>query len=63
MTDIVHGGIKKFDMTYDYLKAMECKFKESQKEEIGQHMTLLTTYKFEGGGSIRDHIIKMTDAS
>lgn len=52
MTDTMRGGIKKFDMASDYLKAMECKFKESQKGEIGQHMTLLTTYKFEEWGQL-----------
>ncbi|KAM2808794.1 hypothetical protein PS2_043635 [Malus domestica] len=63
MTDTVRGGIKKCDLAKDYLTAIENKFKESQKAEIAQYMTLLTTYKFEGGGSIRDHIMKMTDAA
>ncbi|XP_048424645.1 uncharacterized protein LOC125470144 [Pyrus x bretschneideri] len=63
MTDTVRGGIKKCYLAKDYLIAIENKFKESQKAEISQYMTLLTTYKFEGGGSIRDHIMKMTDAA
>ncbi|KAM1088384.1 hypothetical protein ACFX19_016501 [Malus domestica] len=63
MTDTVRGGIKKCDLAKDYLTAIENKFKESHKAEIAQYMTLLTTYKFEGGCSIRDHIMKMTDAA
>ena len=63
MTDTIRGGIKRCDLAKDYLKAIESKFKESQKAEIAQYMTLLTTYKFEGDGSVRDHIMRMTDAA
>ena len=62
MIDTMCGGIKSCDLANNYFKAIENKFKESQKAEIAQYMTLLTTYKFEGGDSIRDHIMKMTDA-
>lgn len=48
MTDTMRGGIKKCDLANDYFKAIENKFKESQKAEIAQFMTLLTVYKFEG---------------
>ena len=63
MIDTVRGGIKKCDLASDYFKAIEGKFKVSQKGKVAQHMTFLTTYKFEGGGSIKDHIMKMTDAA
>ncbi|KAM2796349.1 hypothetical protein COP1_007485 [Malus domestica] len=63
MTDTVRGGIKKSTFTKDYLQAIENKFKEPKKAEIAQYMSLLTSYKFEGGGSIKDHIMKMTDAA
>ncbi|TQE09984.1 hypothetical protein C1H46_004406 [Malus baccata] len=63
MTDTVRGGIKKSALAKDYLQAIENKFKESEKAEIAQYMSLLTSYKFEGGGSIRDHILKTTDAA
>ncbi|XP_050136183.1 uncharacterized protein LOC126611914 [Malus sylvestris] len=63
MTDTVRGGIKICVLAKDYFKAIENKFMESQKAEVAQYMTLLTTYKFEGGGSIKDHIMKMTDAA
>ncbi|XP_068322495.1 uncharacterized protein [Pyrus communis] len=63
MTDTVCGGIKKSDFSKDYLKAIKNKFRESEKAEIAQYMSLLTSYKFEGGGSIRDHIMKMTDVA
>ena len=63
MTDTVRGGIKKQVLATDYLKAIENKFKESEKAEISQYMSMLTTYKIEGSVSIRDHIMKMTDAA
>ncbi|CAN6710107.1 unnamed protein product [Malus baccata var. baccata] len=63
MTDMVRGGIKKQDLTVDYLKAIESKFKEYDKAEISQYMSMLTTYKIEGNASIRDHKMKMTDAA
>lgn len=63
MADTVHRGIKKCDLASDYVKAIENKFKVSQKAEIAKHMTLLTSYKFEGGISIKDHIMKLTDAA
>ncbi|KAM1602990.1 hypothetical protein ACFX1Z_029648 [Malus domestica] len=63
MTNTVRGGIKKHDLAIDYLQSIERKFKESQKAEISQYMAMLTTYKIEGMGSIRDHILKMTDAA
>lgn len=62
MTDTIRGGIKKHDLAVDYLNAIEKKFKEFEKAEVSQYMSLLTTYKIEGTGSIRDHIMKMTDA-
>ena len=63
MTDTVRGGIKKHDLAINYLDAIEKKFKESQKAEISQYMAMLTTYKIENTGSIRDHIMKMSDAA
>lgn len=63
MADTVRGGIKKCDFASDYIKAIEDKFKVSQKAKIDEHMTLLNSYKFEGGISIRDHIMKLTDAA
>ncbi|XP_070677766.1 uncharacterized protein [Malus domestica] len=63
MADIVRGGIKRHELVAEYLSAIEKKFKESEKAEISQHMSLLTTYKIDNAGSIRDHIMKMTDAA
>ncbi|KAM1476645.1 hypothetical protein ACFXTO_038605 [Malus domestica] len=47
----------------DHLNAIEKKFQESEKAEMSQYMSLLTTYKMEGTCSIRDHIMKMSDAA
>lgn len=63
MTDTMRGGIKKCELAKDYLNDVENKFKESEKTEFAQHMFLLISYKFKGGGSIQDHIMKMTDAA
>ncbi|TQE09672.1 hypothetical protein C1H46_004765 [Malus baccata] len=63
MTDTVRGGIKRHDLAMDYLKAIERKFKESEKAEISQYMSMLTTYKIDGNTSIRDHITRMTDTT
>lgn len=58
----MRGGIKKQDLATDYLKAIENKFKESEKVEISQYMSMLPTYKIDGNACIRDHIMKMIDA-
>nr|XP_008382181.1 uncharacterized protein LOC103444992 [Malus domestica] len=63
MTDTIRGGMKKLQLAVDYLTAIEKKFKEFEKTEVSQYMSLLTTYKIEGIGSIRDHTIKMTDTA
>ncbi|XP_070672125.1 uncharacterized protein [Malus domestica] len=63
MTDTVRGGIKKHALAVDYLKAIENKFKESEKAEISLYMSMLTTYKIDGNTSIRDHIMKMKDGA
>ncbi|CAN6689001.1 unnamed protein product [Malus baccata var. baccata] len=59
----IRGGIKRHELAAEYLSAIEKKFKESDKAEISQHMSFLTTYKIDNAGSIRDHIMKMTDAA
>ncbi|KAB2611500.1 hypothetical protein D8674_019532 [Pyrus ussuriensis x Pyrus communis] len=63
MTDTIRGGIKKPELAVEYLAAIEMKFKESEKAEVSQYMSVLTQYKIEGTGSIRDHIMKMSDAA
>ncbi|KAM1015922.1 hypothetical protein ACFX2A_046661 [Malus domestica] len=63
MTDTIRGGIKKPELAVDYLAAIEKKFKESEKAEVSQYMSVLTQYKIEDTGSIRDHIMKMSDAA
>ncbi|XP_017187368.1 uncharacterized protein [Malus domestica] len=43
MSDTIRGGIKKPELAVDYLAAIEKKFKESEKAEVSQYMSLLTT--------------------
>lgn len=45
MTNTVRGGIKRHELAAEYLSAIENKFKESEKAEISQQMSFLTTYK------------------
>ncbi|XP_009373540.2 uncharacterized protein LOC103962551 [Pyrus x bretschneideri] len=63
MIDTIRGGIKKLLLGMDYMTTIGKKFKEFEKAEASQYMSLLTTYKIEGTGSIKDHIMKMTDAA
>ncbi|XP_050119397.1 uncharacterized protein LOC126596775 [Malus sylvestris] len=51
------------ELAVEYLAAIEKKFKESEKAEVSQYMSVLTQYKIEGTSSIRDHIMKMSDAA
>ncbi|CAN6688148.1 unnamed protein product [Malus baccata var. baccata] len=63
MTDTIRGGIKKPELAVECLAAIEKKFNESEKAKVSQYMSVLTQYKIEGTGSIRDHIMKMSSAA
>lgn len=61
MTETVRGGISECERAVDYLKAVEEKYKESDKAEIANHMNSLMNLKFDGIGSVREHCLKMID--
>lgn len=46
MTSTVRGGIPVCDKAKKFLKAIEMKFKESEKAETGNFLTALTKMKF-----------------
>ena len=61
MTQSVKGGIPKQTFAKALLAAVGEKFKESGKAKTGTFLTQLTSMKFDGVGSVREHILKMAD--
>ncbi|CAN6710655.1 unnamed protein product [Malus baccata var. baccata] len=61
MAQSVKGGIPKHTNAKGFLAAIGEKFKESEKAETGTFLTQLTSMKFDGVGSVREHILKMAD--
>ena len=61
MTQSVKGGIPKLENANEFFAAVGEKFKESGKAETGTFLTQLTSMKFDGVGSVREHILKMVD--
>ncbi|CAN6724086.1 unnamed protein product [Malus baccata var. baccata] len=61
MASSVKGGVLKQDNAKDFLAAVREKFKESDKAETGTFLTQITSMKFHGEGSVREHILKMVD--
>ncbi|XP_068309759.1 uncharacterized protein [Pyrus communis] len=63
MTETVRAGIPTCDKAKDFLEVIGEKFKESEKAETGNFLTSLTTMKFDGTTSVREHILKMVDTA
>ncbi|CAN6576311.1 unnamed protein product [Malus baccata var. baccata] len=63
ITETVRGGIPVCDKAKDFLEAVGAKFKVSEKAEMGNLMTTLTSLKFDGKTSVREHILKLVDAA
>ncbi|CAN6546754.1 unnamed protein product [Malus baccata var. baccata] len=61
MAQSVKGGIPKTDNAREFLAAVGEKFKESTKAETGTFLTQITSMKYDGVGSVREHILKMVD--
>ncbi|CAN6704262.1 unnamed protein product [Malus baccata var. baccata] len=61
MTQSVKGGILKHTNAQAFLAAIGEKFKESEKTETSTFLTQLTSMKFDGVGSVHEHILKMAD--
>ncbi|XP_038687479.1 uncharacterized protein LOC119986859 [Tripterygium wilfordii] len=59
MTKTVRGGIPECVTTKDYFAAIHEKFKESGTAQTGSLLTSLTNMKYDGAGSVREHILKM----
>lgn len=58
ISETVRGSITACDKAKDFMEAVEAKFRESEKAEMGNLMTTLTSLKFNGD-SVREHIFKL----
>ncbi|CAN6678769.1 unnamed protein product [Malus baccata var. baccata] len=63
ITKTVRGGIPLCEKAKDFLEAVGAKFKVSKNAEMGNLMTTLTSLKFDGKTSVREHILKLVDAA
>ncbi|KAM1674536.1 hypothetical protein COP2_041408 [Malus domestica] len=63
MAQPVKGGIPKLDNAKEFLAVVGEKFKESEKAETSTFLTQLTSMKFDGTWSVREHILRMVDLS
>ncbi|XP_068307551.1 uncharacterized protein [Pyrus communis] len=59
----MRGGIPACDKAKDFLDSIGAKFKESEKAEMGELMTMLTKLKFDEGKGVREHILKLVDTA
>lgn len=63
MSAAIRGGIPTCEKAKDFLEVVEAKFKKSDKAETRNLMTKLTTLKYDGTDSVREHIMRMIDVS
>ncbi|KAM7484845.1 hypothetical protein LguiA_000854 [Lonicera macranthoides] len=63
MTDTVRGGVASNDNAKAFLEGIGAKFKESQKAETSNLMTMLTTSRYDGTSGVREHIMKLSDVA
>lgn len=54
-------GVPKCDKAKELLPTIGAKFKESEKAETERQLTKLTSMKFDGSGSVREQILKISD--
>ncbi|XP_068322613.1 uncharacterized protein [Pyrus communis] len=63
ITKTVKGGIPVCKKVKDFLEVVCEKFKVSENAEMGNLMTTLTSLKFDGKTSVREHILKLVDTA
>ncbi|KAM1714297.1 hypothetical protein ACFX12_024921 [Malus domestica] len=63
MSEAVRGGIIVCDKAMDFIEAVRVKFRELEKTEMGSFMTTLTSLKFDGNKSVREHIFKLVETA
>lgn len=63
MSDTVRGGIATCDKVKDFLEAVGVKYRESEKDEIGDLMTTLTSLKLDENKSGGEYILKLVETA
>ncbi|XP_050143077.1 uncharacterized protein LOC126618903 [Malus sylvestris] len=63
MSDTMRGGIATCDKAKDLLEAVEAKYREFEKAEMGDLMTTLTSLKLYENKSVREHILKLVETA
>ncbi|KAL6272139.1 hypothetical protein ACE6H2_022831 [Prunus campanulata] len=61
MTEALFGGVPETDNAKEFMDFIETKFKESGKTETKHLMSRLANTKYEGGGSVREHLTGLRD--
>ncbi|BFG20844.1 hypothetical protein CerSpe_071180 [Prunus speciosa] len=61
MTKALFGGVPEIDSAKEFMEFIELKFKESSKAETKHLMSRLANTKYEGGGSVREHLMGLMD--
>ncbi|XP_043725818.1 uncharacterized protein LOC122672402 [Telopea speciosissima] len=59
LTETLKDSINIPETTIEYLWAIRAKFDSSKKAQAGDLMSKLTSSKFDGNGSAREHILEM----
>ncbi|XP_026399516.1 uncharacterized protein LOC113295393 [Papaver somniferum] len=59
--DAIRGGIPIKDTAKELMEVIRSQFMSSAKSMIGTHMGQLTSMRYNGEGSVRDHILQMAD--
>ncbi|CAN6704556.1 unnamed protein product [Malus baccata var. baccata] len=63
MEDHIRGGISSCDLAKDYMEKIEEKFKRSDKVETGVYLLELINAKYDGVGSVKEHLLKLVNLS
>ncbi|ONI04080.1 hypothetical protein PRUPE_6G301400 [Prunus persica] len=61
MTEAIFGGVPETESAKQFMESIETKFKESGKAETENLMSRLANMKYEGGGSVREHLMGLMD--
>ncbi|KAM1962832.1 hypothetical protein ACFX16_023077 [Malus domestica] len=63
MEEHIRGGIQSYDLAKQDMAKIEEKYKRSDKAETGAYLSDLINAKFDGTGSIREHLLKLVNVS
>ncbi|XP_048439906.1 uncharacterized protein LOC125477104 [Pyrus x bretschneideri] len=63
MEEHIRCGIQNCDLAKQYIAKIEEKYKRSNKAETGVYLSDLINAKFDGNGSVREHLLKLVNLS